>query len=277
MQTTFENTSLDAVGILTFRKESLLESNSVSLPTSISIAQSRLDLFDTPAAEIDNVILPSITIINNKKQEIVNFCSLASTTISGVGTGTTTTSCPLSSEANTVLTTYNDIITGAAATSGTYIGIGVSSIIGFGTVYADDLKGYISPNLENGVYSTNNPLENTGYSSLSISNAGAGRSTKLFENDSDSTNLGIVVAIQTGVGGTCAGYASSISTLLSEIVSIRAGLSSYINGATIVKNYKHSYQLGYWSLKRVEQKHTDDVTAIDAVLGILSDPSMVSP
>lgn len=275
MQTTFENTSLDAVGILTFRKESLLESNSSSLPTSISIAQSRLDLFDVPAAEIDNVILPSITIINNKKQEIVNLCSLASTTI--VVLGVTTTSCPLSSEASDVSSFYSDIIIGAGATAGINIGIGTSAVIGFGTVYADDLKGYISPNLENGVYSTNNPIENTAYSSITVSNAGAGRSTKLFENDSDSANLGIVVAIQTGLGVTCDGYASSISTLISEIVSIRAGLSSYINGATIVKNYKHSYQLGYWSLKRVEQKHTDDVAAIDAVLGILTDPSMISP
>lgn len=267
----FANTDLSLVGILTYKKANSLEANATPLPAAIGISSSVIQRYMIPCEVIDNIILPKIDLINQKKQEIVNICQ------SAAATGVAVT-CTMSSTKTAVDTTYAEVLTGSASTAiGTNVGFGTTSIIGIGSIREDTLQAYIYPNIENEVYTTNNPLEGEGYVKITSSNVGIGKETKLFKNDSGGDFIGIVVNLTGTGGGNCAGYASSITNLIQEIVDIRAGIANTINSATTIKQYKYSEQLNYWTLGRVKQNHLDSAASIDSATAILQDPAYGGP
>lgn len=267
----FANTDLSIVGILTYRKANSLEANAQPLPEAIGISSNIIQRYVIPCEVIDNLILPQIDLINQKKQLLVFICQQAAAT--GVAI-----TCTLSDNQSAVNTTYAQVLTGSASTAiGLNVGFGVTTVIGIGTLREDTLQAYIYPNIENGVYTTNNPLEGEGYVRITSSNVGIGRSTELFPNDSGGSNLGIVVNLTGGGGGNCAGFAASITSIIQEIVDIRAGIANTINAATTVKEYKNAEQLNYWTLNRIQKIHLDDAAAIDVAVSILQDPAYGGP
>jgi hypothetical protein len=266
----FANTDLSIVGILTYRKANSLEANAQPLPEAIGISNNIIQRYVIPCEVIDTLILPQINLINQKKQLLVSLCQQAAAT--GVAI-----TCTLSNNESAVNTTYAQVLTGSASTAiGLNVGFGVTTVIGIGTITEDTLQAYIYPNIENGVYTTNNPLEGEGYIRITSSNVGIGKETKLFPN-SGGSNIGLVVNLTGGGGGNCAGYASSITNIIQEIIDIRAGIANTINAATTVKEYKTSEQLNYWTLNRVQNIHLDDAAAIDVAVSILEDPAYGGP
>jgi hypothetical protein len=266
----FANTDLSIVGILTYRKENSLEANAQPLPNAIGISDNVIQRYLIPCEVIDTLILPQINLINQKKQEIVNICQQAS----ALGVAIT---CTMSGNESAVNTTYAQVLTGSASTAiGVEVGFGSTEVIGIGAISEDTLQAYVYPNIENGVYTTDNPLDGEGYVKITSSNVGIGKETKLFPN-SGGSNIGIVVNLTGGGGGNCAQYASEIQNLIQEIVDIRAGIANTINSATTIKGYKTTEQLNYWTLNRIQKIHLDDAAAIDLAVSILNDPAYGGP
>jgi len=251
-----------AVGILTTERAGLIDSN-VVLPTIIDTAQTRIGYFNDPAIIMDNLILSNIYQINTKKQQIVQICADAAS----IGTAST---CGIGSTAGSVTLVYSSILTGVATTGiGTSVGFGTGGVIGFGTVRQDTAQGYYYPYLENGTAPEDNPFTGAGYAQITTGNVGIGKSTILVINDTGGGFIGTVVNI-TGPAGSCANYASSITSLISEIVTLRAGITSYVDAVTLLKEQKYNYQLEIWSYNRVMENNTARAAAIDTLIDILT-------
>jgi hypothetical protein len=266
----FANTDLSLVGILTYKKANSLEANATPLPSAIGISSNVIQRYVIPCEIIDTIILPKIDLINQKKQQIVNICQQAS----ALGVAVT---CTMSGNETSVSATYAQVLTGSASTAiGVDVGFGVTTVIGVGTITEDTLQAYVYPNIENEVYTTDNPLEGQGYVRITSSNVGIGKETKLFAN-SGGSNIGRVVNLTGGGGGNCANYKSLIEDLIDEIVDIRLGIANTINSATTIKEYKYSEQLNYWTLNRIKQKHLDSAISIDNATAILQDPGYGGP
>lgn len=90
-----------------------------------------------------------------------------------------------------------------SATSGNLVGLASTAVFGYGVVYQDTLVSFRYPNLENGNYSTDNPLDSGADVSVTSSNAGIGKVNTFTQNNG--TQLGNVFAI-TGGGGSCTGW-----------------------------------------------------------------------
>lgn len=223
----------------------------------------RLNLVSPACAGIDNYILPIVTSINNKKQQIVDICDSADGT------------CGFSTLASDVTSVYGSVVTSVGSTSGNLVGLGTTAIVGYGIIKKDTLRAYQFPNLENGVYNTDNPVDSPSEVTITTSNAGIGKTTILYQNYSSGDTVGYCYVIQGG--GTCASYASSITTMINEIVSIRSGLSTHITAANTTKDVKYGLQLENWSYKRSVQSQIEKSNALQGAISILQDPLYGGP
>lgn len=264
----FANTSLSIVGILTYQNESMGDAVIGPLPEVIGISHDTLQKWLEPCEFIDNQILTILDNINSKKQEIVDICQLS---ISG--------GCGFSSTTTLVTSVYASVPNGTVATgigtiSGTSVGLGTSAIVAYGTVYEDTLLSLAYPNLENGDYNTDNPIENGSDVEVNSGNAGIGKENTFSQNSG--TQLGYVFGI-TNTIGICAGYATSINNLIQDIASLRSGISTYISSSNLIKGYKHSQQLDYWSLNKISDNLESTINANNSILSILNNPSSGGP
>lgn len=266
----FANTSISVIGILTSSNAVLGIGTTGVLPEVIGISSDILQKWVTPSAYIDNIIVGILTSINLKKQQIV--------TIAGQASAGDPTACGIGTTAAGVDSVYNSVTNGVIAIGatnfGNNIGLAITSIVGFGTVFADTLVAYRFPNLESGNYTTDNPIESPGNVTITSSNAGIGKTTIFTQNNG--TNLGNVFQI-TGGAGSCTGWASSITSLINEIATLRAGIATYVNAVNVVKNYKYAQQLDYWSLNKVVSISNDKIVSNNAALAILNDPACGGP
>lgn len=266
----FGNTSLTAVGILTTQNEAFGIATATPLPQAINESYNTLQKWVLPSQYIDNQIIPIVNSINSKKQEIVTICAAAaagSPTFCSISTTTAGVTAVYASVAN------GTVAVGIATTSGTNVGLATSAVVGYGTVYADTIVSLTYPSLESGNYSTNNPIENE-YNANVIGNAGIGRQNTLTYNNG--SFIGYAFAI-TGGGGPCAGYATSITNLILEIAALRVGIASYVNAANVVKGYKYSQQLDYWSLNKVVNNLNATIGNNNSALQILNNPAYGGP
>jgi hypothetical protein len=266
----FANTSLSVVGILTYSNAVLGIGTTGVLPEVIGISSDTLQKWVAPSAFIDNVVVGILTSINLKKQQIVTIASQAAAgdpTACGIGT----TAAGVDSVYNSVT---NGVIAIGATNFGNNVGLAITSIVGFGTVFADTLVAYRFPNLESGNYATDNPIESPGNVTITSSNAGIGKTTIFTQNNG--TSLGNVFQI-TGGGGSCSGWASSITSLINEIATLRAGISTYVSAVNTVKNYKYAQQLDYWSLNKVVSISNATIASNTAALSVLNDPAYGGP
>lgn len=267
----FANTSLTAVGILTYKNETIGIATAGPLPIVTGIASDTLQKWVAPSSYIDNVLVGILTSINLKKQQIVDISTLAS-----AGDPTT---CSISTTTSGVTSVYASVTNGTvaigiAATSGNLVGLASTAVFGYGVVYQDTLVAFRYPNLENGNYSTDNPLDSGADVSVTSSNAGIGKVNTFTQNNG--TQLGNVFAI-TGGGGSCTGWASSITSLINEIATLRAGITTYLNSVNTVKGYKHASQLEYWSYNKVINSSNSDVSSNNTALSVLNDPAYGGP
>jgi len=259
----FANTSLTAVQILESKKSGLESSNGDPTTYASGVSVDNINKFLTPCQQIDSYLLANyIDQINSKKQQIVNICQTAS------GTGVVSP-CGVASTASDVYNFYSSIATGIG-TSGPGVNFGFQgAIVGVCTVKQDTLNAHVYPNLENGVYTTNNPLEGETYIAITNLNTGIGQSTVLIQNDPNASTIGLVVKITSTVPA-CATYAQNISTLLSEIETLRQNITDHINSSCLVKKYKHSYQLENWSYNRIKQQNIDEIASLTAAISVLN-------
>jgi hypothetical protein len=262
----FANTSLSVIGILTTSNLALGIGTTGVLPEVIGISSDTLQKWKVPAAYIDNVLVGFLTSINLKKQQIVSIATSAAAVC-----GISTTAAGVDAVYNSV---SNGVIAIGATNIGTNVGLATTAIVGFGTVFADTLVAYQYPNLENGNYTTDNPIESPSNVSVTSSNAGIGKITTFTQNNG--TSLGNVFAI-TGGGGSCTGWASSITSLINEIATLRAGIATYVTAVNSVKNYKHAQQLDYWSLNKVVNLTNAQIDANKIILDILNNPAYGGP
>ena len=143
----FGNTSLTAVGILTTQNEAYGIAAATPLPQAIDESYNSLQKWVLPSQYIDNQIIPIVNVINSKKQEIVNICSIASTgspTFCSISTTTAGVTAVYASVAN------GTVAVGIATTSGDNVGLATSAVVGYGTVYADTIVSLTYPSLESG-------------------------------------------------------------------------------------------------------------------------------
>jgi len=262
----FANTSLSVIGILTTSNLALGIGTTGVLPEVIGISSDTLQKWKAPATYIDNIIVGFLTSINLKKQQIVSIAASA-----GAACGISTTAAGVDAVYNSV---SNGVIAIGATNIGTNVGLATTAIVGFGTVFADTLVAYQYPNLENGNYTTDNPIESPSNVSVISSNAGIGKTTTFTQNNG--TSLGNVFAI-TGGGGSCTGWASSITSLINEIATLRSGIATYATAVNSVKNYKHAQQLDYWSLNKVVNLTNAQIDANKIILDVLNNPAYGGP
>ena len=262
----FANTSLSVIGILTTSNQALGIGTTSVLPEVIGISSDTLQKWKEPATYIDNIIVGFLTSINLKKQQIVSIAASAA-----AACGISTTAAGVDAVYNSV---SNGVIAIGATNIGTNVGLATTAIVGFGTVFADTLVAYQYPNLENGNYTTDNPIESPSNVSVTSSNAGIGKTTTFTQNNG--TSLGNVFAI-TGGGGSCTGWASSITSLINEIATLRSGIATYATAVNSVKNYKHAQQLDYWSLNKVVNLTNAQIDANKIILDVLNNPAYGGP
>lgn len=262
----FANTSLSVIGILTTSNLALGIGTTGVLPEVIGISSDTLQKWKEPATYIDNIIVGFLTSINLKKQQIVSIAASAA-----AACGISTTAAGVDAVYNSV---SNGVIAVGATNIGTNVGLATTAIVGFGTVFADTLVAYQYPNLENGNYVTDNPIESPSNVSITSSNAGIGKTTTFTQNNG--TSLGNVFAI-TGGGGSCTGWASSITSLIDEIATLRAGIATYVTAVNAVKNYKHAQQLDYWSLNKVVNLTNAQIDTNKIILDVLNNPAYGGP
>lgn len=267
----FAQTTLSITGILTTTNYSLGIATTGSLKVAAGIASNQLQKWIAPCSYIDNVLVGIVASINAKKQEIVNIAALAS--------ANNPPTCTLGGTAAGVSGVYasggnSTIAIGIGVTAGNNVGLATTAVVGYGTVYADTLVAYRYPNLEVGNYISLNPLENPGDETITSSNLGIGISSRLGINTG--SFIGTVFQI-TGGGGSCSGWANSITTLINEIAALRVSISSYTNSVTSVKRYKHRRQLKYWSINKSISIANSSVTTNTSILSILNNPANGGP
>jgi hypothetical protein len=234
------------------------------LSDPIDNVTSRLNLIKPACTGVDTYIIPLVNTINAKKQQIVDICALA------------VVSCGISTLSSAVSTTYGDVVTSVGATYGNLVGLGTTATVGYGVIRKDTLRAYEFPNLENKIYNTDNPVENPDEVDIVVSNAGIGKTTILYQNYSSGTLLGYCFKI-TGGGGSCTGWASSITTIINEIVSIRNGITSHITAANTTKDVKYGLQLEEWSYQRSIQSQIERANNLNNAVTILQDPLYGGP
>lgn len=249
----------DAVEALEARK-SILETSNSNIPQAVGIASSSKSLYIAPAQLFDQLALDKVTLINNKKTTIV----------SGLGASCVITTADGFSAADlksNVTANFGNIITGSPDTAiGTAVGLGTTSIVGYATVRQDAWRGYYYPSVENEDYTTNSPLEGQDWITITSLNLGIGVSVSLWDNYSGGSIIGTVYSISTT---SCAGYATSLALLNSQITALRSGIATYRSAGNIMKDLKTDYDLQIWAYNRTIQTNNDTIAGLSSAISLL--------
>jgi hypothetical protein len=261
------NTEILVSDVLANQRDLLVNSND-DLPTYVSVAASTAEKFRLPAAALDNIVLPKVTSVNTLKSEIV--------TLGGsVGFDT---SC-YSSDPADVTAIYGDLVVGITTAFAYTLGIGgfgFFDVVAYGTVYYDRLRAWNYPKLETQDASGENPFAGESWVTINSGNVGTGRSTNYAINDNGVA--GIVFGFLTT--GPCSGNAPTLSSITSkrgQITTIRSGITSDANSATVVKKYRMDYKLRQWGYNRTVATNNEEAIALNGVLGIITNPTYGGP
>lgn len=249
----------DAVQALEARK-SILELSNSNIPQAVGIASSSKSLYNGPSQLFDQLALDKVAIINGKKTTIV----------SGLGASCIVSNADGFSDADlksNVAANFGNIITGSPDVAiGTSVGLGTTSIVGYATVRQDAWRGYYYPPIENENYTTNSPFEGQDWITITSSNLGIGASVSLWDNYSDGAIIGRVYSISTT---GCAGYATSLSLLNSQITALRSGITTYRSAGNIMKDLKTDYDLQIWAYNRTIQTNNDTIIGLSSAISLL--------
>jgi hypothetical protein len=261
------NTEILVSDVLANQRDLLVGSND-DLPTYVSVAASTAEKFRLPAAALDNIVLPKVTSINNLKVDII-----------ALGGSVGFSSDCYSSNTADVTAIYGDLAVGITTALGSTFGItglGTMGIVAYGTVYYDRLRAWNYPKLETQDASGENPFADESWVTISSGNVGTGRSSDYAINDNGV--MSIVFAFSST--GGCSGNAPTLASITSkrgQIATIRSGIASDTNSATLVKKYRMDYKLKQWSYSRTVATNNAEAAAINGVLGIITDPTYGGP
>lgn len=207
------------------------------------------------------------------EQDAQNYKDLASISDSDLYNKVT----QINEKKNQIITLINDAI-GIGCSSGITTSPGYIGITSFVTTDSAEIKKYQFDN-----YSTNNPFASSTVS-LSSSNFGDGYQTIFAINGgSDVGSYKTVYYNAThwiSMGGSgdgetiCSGYASSITTLISEIQTLQSQVDrNLISDTNTLKSKKTDSELFVWGQKRQETKLQQQKTENDNIKTLVTDLS----
>jgi hypothetical protein len=245
-------------------RDSLINANNVQnaavsgpLPDVIGVSSSTVTKWQAPCSSIDSAAL---TLFNTVVQRQNDLATLGG----NVGLGST---C-YSSDTAYLTTTYGSLVSGVGATFGAnlgIVGVGTTQVVAFGTIFRDTFEALRCPKLESLDVSGDNPLEGEGYVTITSSNTGIGRSTRY------STGAGAAAGIVFSLENAChVAISASITSVKNQYTTESAGMSTHVSNANVMKEYKHTAQLDYWSLNKASNNMTTGVSTNTSVVGILS-------
>ena len=138
------------------------------------------------------------------------------------------------------------------------------------------------PSLEPPDSGTDNPWEGDTYPLLDGSSNGVGYGQTYFKNAIDTGNNGGTIipgATNYGIVYTSDDTSANnnIDTLDSEVVSLRVGVSSYVDTANVLKPIKIGYAVNIWSYDRGNSIVSDNNIKYQNAINILQDPSIGGP
>lgn len=241
-------------------------SSNTSLSDYRSRSSNLAEKYKQPATYIDNILLGRVSTLNSIKQNIVSV---------GGNTGLTTT-C-YSSSTTFITSTYGSMVVSTAVTAASNLGIvGLSSeLVAYGVIKYDSLTAYNYPKVENLDPSDPYPYTGEGYVGINSGNAGIGKNS--VYTVSGGSNVGYVFSILTSGGCTGTSIASSVTNLISQYNSSAAGISTYTDDVSTIKNYRMEYQFQSWSYSRKIQEDSNYETSQTNLRQITNSPSYGGP
>lgn len=256
--------ALPVSGILTATQVSLIDANTNALPVAITTSNNIIAKYNAPCVAIDTLSIPIVNNINTIKQSIVTLCASAS--------AGNPTACTLSSNTADVVSVYGNVAVGIATAPGNVVGLASTAVVAYGIINQDALNTTYYPNLENGVYTTDNPLDSPTTVGITTSNLGIGTNTAL------NYNSGPFIGYCFAIVGACGTITSAINTYVGQISTIRSGIiTTYTSDATVIKGYRYKEQLNNWSLNKVVNTNNNLSINISSTISILNNPAYGGP
>jgi hypothetical protein len=267
------------------------------LPEPIGVAQTYIDVYQTPSEILDKTaeIYILINQINQKKQQIVNLCA------SGIGTFSSGFAQPSCSLEPNVENLNSNVISETGIIPSQTTQFGLVSIttpqIAFGIVREDSVRIQFYSKLEDQSAFDDNALGDVSYPVLKNQNsslAGKGKDTILFVNavysdgsvpicvwndqgswstqwNGDDNVIGTYYK-PVGINTLCVGLASSITQLENEIAELRNEFPQYLTPIKGFKNKKYGYQLRVWGYKRTQVTAQEQIDINNTMINVLNNP-----
>jgi len=242
--------------------------------------QEKVDNYIVTLEATDQYALGLLNIINNKKQEIATIMSNVFDSINNVGPGYPTGSEVLISDPTLVNDNIAEkVVYMAGITSFTYpdscvVGLCITSfnccLDGVrGEIYPDVIAAWHYPKVENLDTDTDFYREGESYVKVTSSNLGIGVTAYEFGDAAGSTGtVGLVTSgsrlgyyyFWSNLNAVNSGAASSISSLVTDIESLRTEINDYFVGVTTgtnkIRAFKGLYQLDLWYEKKGQRSST---------------------
>lgn len=256
----FANTDLTVTEILTTSNTTSSVAISEPLPGEIGVATATVAKWKVPSTSIDNAAL---TLFNKVTQRQLD--------IATVGGNTGLASACYSSNTAVLTTLYGDLVSGTGVTFGQslgIVGVGTTTNVAYGVIKYDTLQAYRYPKLETLDVSGNNPLEGEGYVTITSSNTGIGKLTAYTRGAGSSA--GTVFAFVSSGCASYTGIANSLSSVKAQYDSEYIGMATHTNNANLIKGYKHSAQLEWWSLNKVSNNLSVGITSNTSTASIIA-------
>jgi hypothetical protein len=225
--------------------------------------------FSIPCAALDNYILNKIDTINQKKSLIVQILTTNYNNVISAGS----TACGI----GTIGNISSNIVRVGSATTFNYNCNPICSLGGRAEVRQDVLYVYSHDALDDQDTNVEFPDETYTITQITTSNVGLGKTNVYFNDQSDplglsstSTLLGYYYPV-IGTGTVCTQIKNQVSSLESEIITIRGEISGIISGVNILKSKKVEQELAAWYDQRGIDDGQEKINGIDNLLTVLSD------
>lgn len=256
----FANTDSSVTQILTTTNDTNSVTISGPLPGEVGVATATVAKWKVPCTSIDNAALTLFNKVTRRQLDIAT-----------VGSNAGLASACYSSNTAVLTTLYGDLVSGTGVTFGQslgIVGVGTTTNVAYGVIKYDTLQAYQYPKLETLDVSGNNPLEGEGYVTITSSNTGIGKLTAYTRGAGSSA--GTVFAFVSSGCASYTGIANSLSSVKAQYDSEYTGMSSHINNANLLKGYKHSAQLEWWSLNKCGNNLSVGITSNTSAASIIA-------
>lgn len=155
--------------------------------------------------------------------------------------------------------------------------VGCGTTVGVSTVYPDTVKNH-SENVNSSSYDGFDPFGGKTSSLLSSSNVGVGTFLVFTQNDSSQAGLGTLYGTMEScfrtpcTGSVCVDYNSQITSLQSQIVTLRNQLPSEITKVNSIRTEKKNSEIERYGQKRgvasLKQRNSEIESAVNTINSI---------